>query len=138
MNDRQLIFENIIPLEVYTETGPASLVITLNDKKVFTKVYAESTTHKETVRFEAEHDDGAFNKLSFAFSGPPLTANKHLRGGVVSVPKSNKSSTILYTERQAIRLGGGEKSTSITVLDLTTNQRCGIIDMIIAPYCTNR
>ena len=87
MNDRQLIFENIIPLEVYTDTGPASLVITLNDKKVFNKVYAESTTHKETVRFEAEHDDGAFNKLSFAFSGPPLTANKHLRVESIKVNK---------------------------------------------------
>ena len=87
MSNRRLTFENIIPLEVYTDTGPASLLITLNDKKIFEKDYSESFTHKELVKFEAEYDDGSFNKLSFVLSGPPLTANKHLQIESININK---------------------------------------------------
>ena len=89
MSNRTLIFKSDVLLEAYTDNGPAGLMIELNGEKVFSKQFLEKNTHKEHVEFEAQHADGALNKLTFTFSGPPLTANKYFQIKGIAINKQS-------------------------------------------------
>lgn len=75
----KLIFEHVIPIEVYAENTDVNVTIEINGNVEWQKHFPMNEIHSETIEFDKDYDDGSKNQISFIFTGDTESAKRYLK-----------------------------------------------------------
>ncbi len=89
MDNKQLNFNHIIPIEVFHESDDVEVEILINDQSKFKKVFTAAVVHKQSVAFDHLYEPGQRNKLKFIFSGKSEAKTRYLKLNSININSQN-------------------------------------------------
>ena len=67
--DRQIFFNHVIPVKVFSKTQKTKLELFVNESPVYEKIFEPKIENEETILFDKIYTNGTKNKISFFWSG---------------------------------------------------------------------